>query len=168
MFDTIFGIPVHALVVHAVVVLAPLTALLLVLFALSEKLRARIGIALPLLATVTAVSGFVAKESGEALERRVGEGELVEAHAELGDVLPLIVLGVAILSWAIYLLWKRTPRDVADGPRKASGALRILLVVGVLAAVGLTVDVVLVGHSGAKAVWSGVGSQPAQGGGDSD
>ncbi|MGG5257871.1 DUF2231 domain-containing protein [Phycicoccus avicenniae] len=171
MFDTVFGIPVHALVVHAVVVLAPLTALLLVLAAVSEKLRARIGIALPLLATVTAASGYVAKESGESLERRLNGtgGELVEQHAELGDVLPLILIGVAVLSWVIYLVWKRTPRDAEAGTRKPSALLRVLLVVGVLAAVGLTVDVVLVGHSGAKAVWNGIGSQPApQGGGDGD
>lgn len=166
MFDTVLGIPVHALVVHAVVVLAPLVALLLVLVAVSEKLRARIGIALPLLATVTAISGFVAKESGEALERRLAENDLIEAHAELGDVLPIILIGVAVLTWVIYLVWRRTPRDAETAARKPSGLLRILLVVGVLAAVGLTVDVVLVGHSGAKAVWQGVGSQPAPQGGD--
>lgn len=168
MFDTVFGIPTHALVVHAVVVLAPLTALLLLLVAVSEKLRARIGIALPLLATVTAVSGFVAKESGEALERRVGSSNLVEAHAELGDVLPIILLVVAVLTWLIYLAWMRTPRDTETGARRPSVLLRVLLAVGVLAAIGLSVDVALVGHSGAKAVWSDVPAPQGGGGGDDD
>ncbi|MBM6401902.1 DUF2231 domain-containing protein [Phycicoccus sonneratiae] len=168
MFDTVFGIPTHALVVHAVVVLAPLTALLLVLVAVSERLRARIGIALPLLATVSAISGFVAKESGESLERRVGESNLVEEHAELGDVLPIILIAVAVLTWVIWLVWRRTPRDVEAGAAKPSALLRVLLAVGVLAAIGLAVDVTLVGHSGAKAVWSGIGSQPAPSGGEGD
>ncbi len=157
MFDTVLGIPLHPLVVHAVVVLAPLTALLLVLFALTERLRVRVGVVLPLLATATWACAFVAEESGESLLRMIGGGgDLVEAHEELGEKLPPVLLGVAVLSWLVWFAWRRGTRGGTEGG--GPGVLfRVLSLVGVLAAVGLTVLVVLVGHSGAEAVWSGVG-----------
>ncbi|WP_157622411.1 hypothetical protein [Nostocoides sp. Soil756] len=36
---------------------------------------------------------FVASSSGESLQRRVARTDLVEEHAELGDLLPWVVLG---------------------------------------------------------------------------
>lgn len=154
MFDTVLGIPLHPLVVHAVVVLAPLTALLLVLFALSERLRVRIGVVLPLLATVAWVCAFVAEESGESLMRMIGGGgDLVEAHEELGEKLPPVLLLTALVSWVLWFVWRRSTRRV-EGP----GVLfRVLSLGGVVVGIGVTVLVVLVGHSGAEAVWSGVG-----------
>ena len=160
MFDTILDIPLHPLVVHAVVVLAPLTALLLVLFAATERLRVRIGAVLPVLATLTYVAAFVAEKSGEALRTMIGGGsDLVEAHEELGERLPLALLGVAVLSWLVWGAWRRGFRidDSTEEPVGTGVAFRVLSLAGVVAAVGLTALVVLVGHSGAVAVWSGTG-----------
>lgn len=177
MFDVIFGIPVHPLVVHAVVVLAPLTAVMLVAFAVSARFRAWSGILTPVVATVTLVLSPVATQSGEALEKRVGRSDLVEEHAEMGDVLPYVMLAATVMAWALWFVWRRTRAtvaaagDAADGTvaTGTSGLFRILAVVGILAAVGLAVDVTLIGHSGAKAVWSDAGSKtPAPGGGDDD
>lgn len=157
MFDTVLGIPLHPLVVHAVVVLAPLTALLLVLFALSERLRVRIGVVLPLLATVTWVCAFVAEESGEALIGILGgESDLIEAHEELGEKLPPVLLLTAVVSWVLWFVWRRSTRRV-EGSGGPGVPFRVLSLVGVVVGIGLTVLVVLVGHSGAEAVWSGVG-----------
>ncbi|GGL38318.1 hypothetical protein H9L10_12635 [Phycicoccus endophyticus] len=152
MFDTIAGIPVHALVVHAVVVLAPLTALLLLAFSVSGRFRTWSGWLTPAVGALTTLAAFVAASSGEELEHRVGSGGLVEEHAELGEVLPWVTLAATVVAVLLWWLWRRGT---------AVGAFRILAVLGVLAALGLAVDVTLVGHSGAKAVWSGIGSQPA-------
>ena len=154
MFDTVLGLPLHPLVVHAVVVLAPLTALLTVMAVASTRLRERIGVALPVLATVTWVAAFVAEQSGEALEQAVGESALVREHAELGERLPLALLVVTVLTWAMWVLHRRASR-VGTGVGRAA---RVVDVLAVLAVVVLAVLVVLVGHSGAEAVWSGTGA----------
>ncbi len=167
MFDTVFGIPVHALVVHAVVVLSPLTVLMLLAFSLSERFRAWSRWLTTAVGAVTTAFAFVASASGESLERRVAESSLVEEHAELGDLLPWVVLLTTIVAGALWWAWRKDRTTAAEGtPGGRSGLFRILAVVGVVAALGLAVDVTLVGHSGAQAVWSDAGSQPAPEGGD--
>ncbi len=173
MFDTVLGIPVHALVVHAVVVLAPLTALLLLLFAVWGRFRSWSGPLTAVVASVTVVLSFVAKESGEALEHRLPQSDAIHEHAELGDLLPWVMAGAAVVAWLMWWFWRKDRDRVEEhgAPVVMSGISKVLAVVGVLAAIGLAVDVTLVGHTGAQAVWSGVGSQPAPsggGGGDGD
>ena len=148
-FDTVAGLPLHPLVVHAAVVLLPLAALGLILLVLVPRWRATFGWLVMAGLAAGTVSAIVAKQSGEALAARVGEPE---RHAELGDVLPL----VAIVLLVVALAW-----FVADRRRRASGAPGqgvVVLVLGIASAVlgvgtiGLTVAV---GHSGAEAVWAG-------------
>ena len=87
MPDTIGGLPVHPLVVHAVVVLVPLAALLLVAALASATVRRRAGIVTPVLATVALALVPIATDSGEGLERRLPRTDLIRTHAELGDTL---------------------------------------------------------------------------------
>ena len=100
MFDLIDGLPVHPLVVHAVVVLLPLACIGTVAIAVRPAWRARYGVLVVACAAVATVLLPVATSSGEALEKRVGDpGQ----HAELGDqliwfALPLLVLS-ATLVW---------------------------------------------------------------------
>ncbi|HET7761502.1 MAG TPA: DUF2231 domain-containing protein [Phycicoccus sp.] len=180
MLDTVLGIPLHPLVVHAVVVLAPLTALLLVLFAVSARFRAWSGLLTPVVATLTLVLSPIATQSGETLQERVPESNLVHEHAEIGDTLPWVLLLATAAAWLMWWFWRREAAQLppaagstggpaagaTDGGTRggASTLFRVLAVAGVLVAVGLAVDVTLVGHSGAQAVWSQVGSQPAPAG----
>jgi len=158
MFDTILGIPLHPLVVHAVVVLAPVTALLLVLVAVSASMRARIGVSLPLVATATFVASIVATQSGEALWGRLGGGgELVEVHAERGTLVPYVLSAVMVLAWALWVAARRAEDDDSRGATSPRTVLRVLDVLGIVAALGITAQVVLVGHSGAEAVWGHLG-----------
>jgi hypothetical protein len=168
VFDTVLGIPLHPLVVHAVVVLAPLAALLMLLFAVSGRFRAWSGVLTPVVVTIALVLSPVATQSGEALERRLPESEAIHEHAELGDTLTWALFAAAVVAWLMWWFWRRD-RGAAGGqggPAARSRVSTALAVVGVLAALGLAADVTLVGHSGASAVWSGVGSQPAPSGGD--
>ncbi|MGB7819360.1 MAG: DUF2231 domain-containing protein [Ornithinibacter sp.] len=177
MFDTVLGIPVHALVVHAVVVLAPLTALLLLLFGVSARFRAWSGVLTPVVATLTTALTPVATQSGEALQRRVPDTGLVEEHAEMGDTLVWVMIAATIVAWAAWWFFRRSasgPAGIESSGGASSGssgpsvAQRALAVLCVVAAVGVSIDVVLVGHSGAKSVWSDVAAGTPRSGGDGD
>lgn len=157
MFDLIGGLPVHALVVHAVVVLGPLAALLLVAYAVRPTWRAGLRWPMLALAGISAVSAAVATSSGESLEHRVGDPAF--EHAEKGDLAAVsiyVLLAVAVLV-AFFL--------ARPGAAARMGALTTLLAVGVFAFASFAVF--NAGHSGASSVWKGeVSGSPSGGGGD--
>ena len=68
MPETVFGLPLHPLVVHGAVVLVPLAALLAVIVAVSQEKRTRWGVLTWLMATAAWAATIVAKLSGETLE----------------------------------------------------------------------------------------------------
>ena len=161
MFDTFFGLPLHPLVVHATEVIVPVAALMVILTAAWPRFRRwagylTLGVTLVALALVP-----ISKESGEALEERVGENGLIETHAELADGLLPWVIGLAVVAAAL-LWWNiRETRTRASATSSADKAERgrawipvALLVLALVAAGGTTVEAVLIGHSGATAVWS--------------
>ena len=71
MFE-IAGLPLHPLLVHAVVVLTPLTALALVLGSVWPAARRRLGIVTPLAALLLIVLVPITVAAGEALAAVVG------------------------------------------------------------------------------------------------
>ena len=119
MFDLINGIPLHPLVVHAIVVLLPLATIGTIAIAVRPLWRlplrpARRGRgpcgyrALP-----------VATSSGEELEKRVGDpGD----HAELGD--QLIWFAIPLVVLAAGLVLARAAPCPSAGRRLGSGASR--------------------------------------------
>ncbi|MFD8597926.1 DUF2231 domain-containing protein [Kitasatospora sp. NPDC059646] len=147
--STINGLPAHILLVHLVVVFVPLTALALIVCALSPAAARRAGLALPLLAFVTLASVPLTTEAGEWLERHVERTDVVRRHTELGDGLLPWAAGLFVLA---VVVWWATRR--AAGGRPFSSALRIgAAVLCAAVAVGAVVDVYLIGDSGAKAAW---------------
>ncbi len=181
MFDTIGGIPLHPLIVHAVVVLVPLASLLLLLAALSPRIRHWAGILTPITATLALVMVPLATQSGEALEERVAETAALEEHAELGESLLYFVIVLAILAWALWFLDRRAQAtaaaasaasdgvDAAPAPAARSGLLTAVVVLSVLSVLATTVQVFRIGHSGASTTWSDVGATTVpSGGGDDD
>lgn len=157
MFDTIAGLPLHVLVVHAVVVLVPLAALLVMAAAVSGTVRRRAGIVTPLFATAAFALVPVAVQSGEALFGRMNEPEVAERHTELGAGLWPWVLAVAVLAWIHWALNRRTEREAEHDheprPGRPTGALLVVAALAVLVSAAATVQVVRVGDSGARAVW---------------
>jgi hypothetical protein len=159
VFDLVDGLPVHPLVVHAVVVLLPLACLGTLAIAVYPAWRARFGPLVVACAAVATVLVPIATSSGEALEERVGDpGE----HAELGDQLIWFAIPLLVLSLALVLLDRRRRRALGDGgdggdgssskvsPRALTTGVAVLAVVAALAA---SVQVYRVGESGARAVW---------------
>ena len=142
MFDTISGLPVHVLVVHAVVVLLPLMAVVTVAVAVRRGWRS----AAPWVVLVDVVVvglAYVAKESGEVLQKRLSQftPNVAEDHGKHGDILwyfALALLVAAVLVW----LTSRSARLVP-----------VAVAVAVLTGVGGLWWTYLTGESGARAVW---------------
>jgi hypothetical protein len=150
------GLPLHPLVVHAAVVLIPLTAILTVGLGVLPRWRWLLRWPTTLAAVVCVALAFLATRTGESLEEERGLGRLVREHAERGDRLAnlTIVLAVVVVLAAFLL---PGPSGLASGrgavARKVSYADKVLPVVLVLAAVVVLVQVFLTGESGARAVW---------------
>lgn len=154
MFDTILGLPVHPLVVHAVVVLVPLAAAGVLLMAVSRLWFERLRWPVLGVLTVGLGSAFVAKQSGEAfLSRLRVTGDQVQRHVDLGNVAPILVglFWVVCVLWVAYAARVGRPRSGVTPP-----GVRAMAALAVLAGLAVTVDLVLVGHSGATAVWKDI------------
>lgn len=163
MFDTIFGLPMHALVVHAVVVLLPVAAIGGALVALWPRVRTRFGWLVTLTAVVAAVSVFAAQESGNYLEDKVKatlgpgsarEGALMEAHTKIAENL---------LPWAIVLAAGLVVLLAVGGLSGRRGGAGWLRAGGYVASAAVVVGAVLsvywvirVGDAGARAAWADV------------
>lgn len=148
-----FGLPLHPLVVHAAVVLIPVSAALLVLSALLPRFRSWAGVLTPITAVIALILVPLSTSSGEDLEEQVNESAILETHAELGETLMPWMIAVTVL--AIVLYWIDWRSRKGTGPSSPSRAIALGLAgVSVVAFAGTTVQVARVGHSGAKAVWS--------------
>jgi len=161
--ETVFGLPTHAIVVHATVVLLPLAALVVLLHAFWPAARRRLGIVTPLLAGVALVLVPLSTESGESLEHSVGENALVERHAELADGMLPWAIGLFVVAVGLWLLDRR--RASTTAPRWLPIVASVLAVVAVA---GTVQQIVRVGHAGAEATWNGVVSTSSTAGGDDD
>lgn len=170
MPDTVNGLPLHPLVVHAVVVLLPLAALGVLALAIRPSWRGRFGVLVVVIAALATAAIPLATQSGESLEHRVGDpGQ----HAELGDTLLWFALPLLALSVALVWLHRRAARPV-EGSAEAGrstrpGALGVVVaVLAVVVAAANLVQVYRVGDSGAKAVWGDTPAATAKGGDGDD
>lgn len=159
MFDEITGLPVHALVVHGAVVFLPLLALGSIVYAVAPRLRPRIGWAVVLLAIAAPIGAFVARQSGEALERRLtaaGYGpeilDQVNTHQSYGNLTFWFTLALGVATLVLAALASDDPRM----PEAPPWLTTVTSVVVIALAVVVGIYVFLTGDSGARAVWEGV------------
>jgi uncharacterized membrane protein len=162
--DELFGLPAHPLLVHAAVVLVPLAAIGVVLIAFWPAARARLGVAVVVIAAVGTLFAYLAMQSGEYLEEQVKETEQVEEHAKLGDsglaaAAAVLVSAIAVTGFGVYEKRRSTPSD-GDGTQSDRKVVYLRTGVGVVAVVLVslgTLQIARIGHSGAKATWGEVG-----------
>lgn len=168
MFDTIAGLPMHPLVVHATVIVVPAAALVVGLAGVWPTFRARTGPLALALSALALVLVPVTVQSGDALRGRLPASELIDRHRDLGTgLLPWVialVLAAGATSWLHRWEMARThpagPEGESDNspgpertPRLAAVVVAILVVI---TAAGVVASVVRIGHSGAEAAWSDV------------
>ena len=155
---TIAGLPLHPLVVHAAVVLIPLSAVLAIWFAVQPRWRWLSRWPTAALSVAVVGISFIATSSGESLQETSPKLErAVHEHAERGELLSWLLVGFAVLVVVgAYALSGSTA--LADGRGAWESRLpqleKALPVLLVLAAIAVLVMVVLVGDSGARAVWA--------------
>ncbi len=170
MFDEFRGLPLHPLVVHATVVLLPVTALLGVLFVVP---RLRMRLRWPLLAASLAslLTLFVTRRSGEALQESLNlagpVAQAVERHQELADQLVWLVVALAVVAVVAAVaarpttITAETHADQSDGrpggQRGQTAVQTILAVLVLLASVAVAVQTARVGEAGSRAVWNPTG-----------
>jgi hypothetical protein len=143
MFDTIFGLPMHVLVIHATVVSLPAAALVTIAAVSRPAWRARFAPWIALLNLAILGLTFVTVRSGLALFHRLGRIEVAERHRDLGNILLWIVVAFAAASVLLWLVQRSGQRVLATGV-----AALVALLAGATA-----VQTILVGHSGSTAVW---------------
>jgi hypothetical protein len=147
---TIFGLPAHALLVHAVVVLAPMTAGLEILCALWPAARRRFVWLNLALAVGVLVLTPLTTSAGEWLYNREPEhSAILETHEGRGEW--MIYFAVGLLAVAIVQAVQHWIESRSSEPKRALAVVAAVLAV----AVGLSsiVWVVLIGDAGAQAVW---------------
>ena len=190
MLDNINGIPTHALLVHAVVVLLPLAALGGIAVALVPALRRRYG-GLVLLLTIVAVAAVpVTQRAGQRLFDRLSarfgpddatQAGLMQRHADLAQkLLPWALLLLAGVALAVLppLLARRqvgaraVPVTVGGGagaeartgpettPAWTKPVALLAAAVTLVGAVASVILVVRIGDLGSKAAWERL-NQPA-------
>ncbi len=150
MFDTVFGLPVHILVVHGALVALPAVALAAVVVAAYGPWRRRpaLPLVLAMLAFAISVLAWAAAQSGEVFYQRLGMPAAAREHTELGGTVYWFALALTASLLVLGLLSRR---------QRGSQIILALGAVLVVATAGLlTWRVVLVGHSGSDAVWGDV------------
>lgn len=159
MFERFGDLPLHVLVIHAAVVVLPVSSLAAIVFALVPRWRWLLRWPVLLLGLGTAVLAYVAKESGEAFVAAMPDlGQLVREHQERGDLLFWYSLVFAVVSVAAFLVLGG-PSALASGKgAKATRSKPLELVTSAaLVVIGVLViwQTIRTGDSGAKAVWDG-------------
>lgn len=154
---SIDGLPLHPLVVHAAVVLAPAAALAALLYAVVPAWRRALRHVAAALALVAALAVQVAVLSGNALREDVPAlAQAVVDHHDWGIRLvwsSWVLAAITVASW--WVLPVAGVRGVGGGSagRFLRPALLVLQPVVALAVLWLAFRT---GDSGARAVWSGL------------
>ncbi|MFB7716968.1 MULTISPECIES: DUF2231 domain-containing protein [unclassified Nocardia] len=151
---TFHGLPVHVLLVHGIVVLVPLTAVLLIVCGVWPAARRRFIWPTAALAVLVTALTPLTIEAGEWLQQRLGSPPLIDQHAHLGGQMLYFVVPLLITAALLVLV------QVREGRGKPLGRALLVLVAVLTVAAGSAamVQTYRVGDSGARAVWTGVGS----------
>lgn len=149
MFDTVLGLPVHALVVHAVVILVPLAATAVAVIAIVPRWRPTYGPLVLAVTTVALVLVPVATNSGQKLNDRIDAGgvvaEQIADHKMWGERVLWPTLALWLLAVVLVYLTRK---------QRTGRVLTVVAVLAVVAAAATIGTVAITGHLGSKAVWS--------------
>jgi uncharacterized membrane protein len=150
------GVPLHPLVIHAVVVFVPLAAIAAIAMAVPKYRWIARWPALLLTLGATAAA-YVATLTGEELaeDRGLDALPLVKTHEEWGERLMIGMWILAVLVIVAFWVLPHVTRiaGAQDRVAKVAALEKPLMVLVPLAAVAVLVLVILTGDAGAGAVW---------------
>ncbi len=148
---TISGLPAHVLLVHGLVVLAPLTALLEILCALWPTARRHLVWLVLALAGVTTVLTPITTSAGDWFYgQQHHPRDILNTHADRGSTMIYFSVALLVVAVLLALLHRREVRAAAPNRVVSVAVAVIAIVVGVAS----IVQVIRIGDSGARAVWS--------------
>lgn len=140
------GLPLHPLIIHAVVVLVPLSALGVIFLLVFPRFAPTFSPLILILLIASTVAGFIAENSGQSLSNRVGyPGD----HAEQGERLAKLILLFTLLYITWFVIYRKSIK-FKSADKLLKNSLSVLLLLAAIASTTLTF---IVGHSGAKASW---------------
>ncbi|OBH80794.1 DUF2231 domain-containing protein [Mycobacterium scrofulaceum] len=147
------GLPAHALLLHFVVVLVPLTAVLEIVCVFWPTARRGPLLWLALLfAVATMVLTPITVDAGEWLyDLRAKPDAILQKHATLGET--MTYFAAALLAAALVLVVMRVIERRSDKSRVVVRATIAILVLAV--AISSMVQIYRVGDAGAQSVWGG-------------
>ncbi|MCL2514893.1 MAG: hypothetical protein FWD85_05920 [Microbacteriaceae bacterium] len=159
-FTTFAGLPLHILLVHVMVVGGPLAALAVLLHAFWPAARRRLGVVTPLAGLVVLVLTPITVRAGEYLQSRIATTtpELAE-HVIRGEGLLPWSVALFVVGLAEWLWWRFAVGGALDArltPALRWGGTTLIWICAALIGVGFIVEIVLIGDSGARAVWGGI------------
>jgi len=151
---TIAGLPVHPLIIHAVVIFVPLAALSGMAAALWKWGRDRYGVLVLAAGLIAVVCTYLARVSGQQLyDSLPAHSPQMDLHMSIADPLIYWVLGLfaGLVVMAIAWLARRRAGDTAPT------WMRVLHWIGAVLTWGFGIAslivVVRAGDAGARAVW---------------
>ncbi len=147
--STINGLPAHVLLVHFIVVLAPLTAILAIVSAVWPAARRRLIWLVAILAVIVTVLTPLTTEAGEWLEDRAGDSPLLHTHTELGDTMLYFALGLLVATILLVIVHVRDTRQKPLSTAVTAAVAAVVLIAGA----ATCVQVYRIGDSGARAAW---------------
>lgn len=159
------GLPLHVLLVHAMLVLTPLVCLALIVVSAWPAARRVLWIPVLIAAAVLLPLGLVTIEAGKWLEARVPEAPLIQEHTAKGEgiipwLIAILVVAVLVSAWAVIELLARRRGGQDGAPQRPGRGIRIavgvvLTLASLAVAAGTTWTIVQIGESGSRAVWEG-------------
>jgi hypothetical protein len=150
MFDTFMGLPLHALVIHVVVVLVPLAALGTIAMAIVPHWRSRFGVLVILTASAGLAAVPVATQSGKWLKNQIHASGVVAKQINNHQRMGNLVLWPTLAMWVLVIALVVLDRQRRRGDR----TVKVVALLASLAALAAAAQVALAGHLGSTAVWS--------------
>lgn len=149
--NVINGMPAHALLLHFVLVLVPLTALLEIVCGLwPAARRGQLMWLTLLLAAVTMVLTPITINAGGWLyDLKKNPSPILQEHAERGSLMSYF--SAALLAAAVVLVVVRVIESRSDKSRAVTRVLVAILVLAV--GISSVVQIYRVGDAGAQSVW---------------
>jgi len=153
----IAGLPAHILLIHAVVVLAPIAGLGAIVYAAAPRWRSYLAWPLGVLSLGLVPVSLITAQAGEQLQKARPSSALIREHAEQGDVLKAVsVVFFVVIAATLVVSYEPIGRRFAFlGSLRTNLAVRtILLVVAAAAGAFFIYQSIVTGHSGAASVWA--------------